>query len=157
MKKLAPIEMYRLTSILFGLALCVGVGCGNDSTEGSGGALEEKKARDAAEADAKDAIESNRNRAIEAVFGNDEAAFKALCDADSRGNEGKVKGAFVAIKLIVGLGQLQKDDFRIDETVFNEGLTQATVNTSHRVGGEWKKDDKPSIWINEGSSWVMKL
>ena len=110
--------MYRLTSILFGLVLCVGVGCGNDSTEGSGDnggqggaassqptakelaairALEEKKARDAAEADAKDAIESNRNRSIEAVFGNDEAAFKALLDADSRGNEGKVKGAFVAI------------------------------------------------------------
>jgi len=106
---------------------------------------------------AKGIIEANRAKAIEPVLGNDLETFKGLLDADSRANEGKAKIAFGAIRLIVGLGQLQKDDFRIDEISFNKDLTQATVNTSHRTQGEWKKDAKPSIWVEEAGNWVMKL
>ncbi len=73
-----------------------------------------------------------------------------------KGGADRVKKLYGVLGGLVRLAKLSPADIRIDSLEFNETYTKASLQTSHRVKGEWKSQ-KPGTWILEGKQWVVKL
>ncbi|MCG3768669.1 MAG: hypothetical protein JW394_0785 [Nitrospira sp.] len=103
------------------------------------------------------AIKQRYADGVGAVCKDDLATFKQIIDPDSAKNDGKTKITWGIIRLLVTLGQMRADDFRVDEIQLTKDNTGASVFTSRREKGVWKKDDKPAIWILVDKQWHWKL
>lgn len=66
------------------------------------------------------------------------------------------KGMFKIIGAFVKLAKLTPEDVRIDSITFDDKLTSAQIQTSHRIKGEWKAQ-KPSVWIYINGQWYIKI
>ena len=106
---------------------------------------------------AKDVINSRYSEGVDAILADNFEAFKAITDSKTQAAGAKIRLTWGALRILVGLGGLKKEDFRIDEITLNNDLTLGTVSTSHREKGEWKRGDKPQIWIVENGEWHWKL
>tara|TARA_B100001971_G_C17980101_1_gene426929 strand:+ start:161 stop:619 length:459 start_codon:yes stop_codon:yes gene_type:complete len=120
-------------------------------------AEEERRGREAAVTQAKDVINSRYSEGVDAILADNFEAFKAITDSKTQAAGAKIRLTWGALRILVGLGGLKKEDFRIDEITLNNDLTLGTVSTSHREKGEWKRGDKPQIWIVENGEWHWKL
>lgn len=92
-----------------------------------------------------------------AICKDDFAVFAKIIDPDSAKNEAKAKITWGVIRLLVGLGKLTPEDFRIDKIEFLDDFKVATLSTSHREKDVWKKDEKPTVWILVNGQWHWKL
>ena len=144
--------------LLFVVLLTYAVGCGPSAEEKAAQLAEEaRQARESAERQAKADIQARYDQGVDAILADKFESFKAVTDSQTQADGPKIGLTWGGIRVMVGLGGLKKADFRIDDIQLNADLTQATVNTSHRVNGEWKKDEKPQIWIVENGAWHWKL
>ncbi len=108
------------------------------------------------EAKAREAIHSKYDKLVEALVANRPKEFIALTDLGSQANTPKVLLQWTALRAVVSLAKLKKDDFRIDEITFNPELTKATVRTSHRKFGNWQRDGSALFCILENGEWRWK-
>ncbi|MSR66623.1 MAG: hypothetical protein EXS24_04540 [Pedosphaera sp.] len=103
------------------------------------------------------AIKQRYADGVGAICKDDFATFKQIIDPASAKDEGKTKLTWGVIRLMVTLGQLRADDFRVDEIQLTQDNASASVFTSHREKGVWKKGDKPALWILSDGTWHWKL
>lgn len=103
------------------------------------------------------AIKQRYADGVGAVCKDDLATFKQIIDPASAKDDGKTKITWGFIRLLVTLGQLRADDFRVEEVQLTKDNTSASVYTGHREKGVWKKDDKPQNWILINRKWHWKL
>lgn len=111
----------------------------------------------------------NRGRYEKAIRQRHDEFCQAICMGDygrcvaltapsslTENGEKKVEGTYRVLGGIVKLAKLTPADVRIDSLEFNENYTKATLQTSHRLNGEWKAQ-KPGTWVLENGQWYAKL
>ena len=113
--------------------------------------------REATEAKAREAIQTQYRKLVESIIANRPQEFESLVDSRSKAKPAQVLVQWTAMRSIVSLVKLKKEDFRIDEITFNPELTRASVRTSHREFGNWKRDAGALTCIIENGEWRWKL
>ena len=81
----------------------------------------------------------------------------AVADPETQANEGKMKLIYGAGRLLIGLGQHQPEDFRVDRVELGPNGTNAQVFTSVRRGGKWEPDAKPGTWLCHSNLWYARF
>jgi hypothetical protein len=113
----------------------------------------ETKIRQEAETAAAAALGRQYARGVDVILTNDFEGFKAVLDSATQKDGARCGLTWAGLRLLVSLGGMKREDFRIDAVTFNKEMSLAMVCTSHREKGEWKKDAKPQIWTLEGGEW----
>ncbi len=118
--------------------------------------LQQPPTREEIESEAKEAIHAQYEKLIAAIVANRPQEFRAMVDSASQAQPARILVQWTALRAVVSLVKLKKEDFRIEEITFNPELTRATVRTSHREFGNWKRDGGALTCILENGEWRWK-
>lgn len=140
------------------LLVALVVGCGPRAEDPKARKMvAEAMAREETVRGAEAAIRSQYAKGRKAVLADKFDDFKAILDSVARNDGAKCGLSWAGIRILVGVGGLKEEDFRIDAFTFNDPVTMAMVTTSHREKGEWKKDTRPQVWTLEDGQWRWML